>query len=237
MTETKPQVKKKSRSYSINDIYNWKFEDAMLPTQWIAHLGSLPKRFIMYADGEGGDGKSEYMIQLMKMLAMHLGKTRMIGAELAKHKQVTSSFIRNRMKEEVIPNRNVQYEVITEYEDLKARLKKPNSGHYIIIDSISFYPLNAKQIQDLIETFKKKSFIFVAYRAHFNKNKAIRHLCDIKVNVRNFIAYVEASRFGGTEPYAIWPERFPLVVKRPLEQTGDLFQQPVTQPEIGRAHV
>lgn len=223
--------KKKSRSYSINDVINWKFEDAEIPRTWIDHLGVLPSRFTIYVDGEAGDGKSEYAIQFQKMAAQYIGKCRNINVELAKHRQVRDSFIRNNMKA-VEPNRNVQYEVITEYEALKARLKKPNSGKVIIIDSISFFPLNEKQIQDLFETFKNKSFMLLAYRAHFSKNKAIRHLCDIKVNLKDFVARIESSRFGGTEDYYVWPDKFPPpmeIVKMPVPTTGELFDQPTQQ--------
>ena len=224
--------KKKSRSYSINDVLNWKFEDAQIPRQWIEHLGELPGRFTIYADGEGGDGKSEYAIQFQKMAAQFIGKTRNINVELAKHRQVRDSFHRNNMKE-VEPNRNVQYEVITEFDALVTRLKKPNSGKVIIIDSISFFPLNEKQIQELFEKFKNKSFLLLAYRAHYNKNKPIRHLCDIKVNLKNFVATIESSRFGGTEPYYVWPEKYPApmpLVKMPVPTTGELFNdEPAAQ--------
>jgi hypothetical protein len=199
---------KKTRSYSINDIYAWKFEDAAMPVEWIGHLGDLPTRFTIYVDGEGGDGKSEWAIQLQKMIAQYMGKTRNINVELKKHKQVRDSFIRNKMKE-VEPNRNVQYEIITEFDALVTRLKRPNSGQYIIIDSISFFPLTEKQIQQLFQLFPKKSFILLAYRKHFMKNAAIRHLCDIKVNIKQFVARIESSRFGGGAEYYIWPEKYP----------------------------
>jgi hypothetical protein len=208
MEQTKKQPKtKKSRSYSINDIYNWKFDDAMLPQAWADHLGEIPTRVTIYVDGEGGDGKTEYAIQMAKVFGNHLGKVRMINVELKKHKQIMLSWKRNRMKEEVVPNKNLQYEIITEFEGIKARLKRPNSGKYVIIDSISFFPLNAKEIQELFAMFPHKSFILLAYRADFAKNKPIRHLCDIKVNVNDHIAHVESSRFGGFKDYDVWPNK------------------------------
>ena len=213
---------RKHRSYSVKDIYDWKFEDAQLSEKWAAHLGALPVKFSIYVDGEAGEGKTEYSIQMAKEFAQRVAKVRIVNVELGKHKQVSLSFKRNRIKEEVKPAR-LQYDVITNYEALKEKISKPNSGGVIIIDSISFFPLDEKQVQELLEKYKgRKSFVFIAYRAHFSRNKAIRHLCDIKINVNRFVATIEGSRFGGTD-YFIWPEKYPPAKVKPLVPT--LFDQ------------
>jgi hypothetical protein len=52
--------------------------------------------------------------------------------------------------------------------------------------------------------FPHKSFILVAYKAHFGKNAEIRHLCDIKVRVEDFVAIMNGNRMGGTKDFVIW---------------------------------
>lgn len=208
------------RSYSINDVYSWKFHKQEFPKAFADLLGSIPDRFMMYVDGEAGEGKTEFMLQLALMLACHMGKVRLNNVEQGKHSQIQESFVRNKFRE-AIPAGRFQYDSIRDFEEFKAKLARPNSGRIIIIDSISYWPLNQKQIQELIDTFKNKSFVFVAYRADFNKNKAIRHLCDIKINVNNYFAQMEGGRFGGYKDYDIWPDKHRKIT---LPQQPTLFE-------------
>lgn len=193
------------RSYSVNDILSWKFTDQNLPEQWHRHLGDIPDRFTMYVDGDGGHGKTEYILQASKMFALHFGKVRLNNVEQGKHVQIQQSVLRNNFKEDLKPGK-FKYDSILDFDQYKAKLKRPNSGRIQFIDSISFWPLSTKQVQELIETFKYKSFVFVAYKAHFNQNKAIQHMCDIKVRVENFKAE-SSGRFGGNQPYVIWDKK------------------------------
>ena len=202
----KEKKQPKQRSYGVRDIMNWKFAESNLPEVWLNHLGDIPERFTMYVDGDGGHGKTEYVIQLAKMLCNHFAKTHLNNVEQGKHKQIGKSVARNKFDTEV-PAGKFIYSSITDFEKYKARIKRPNSGRVQIIDSISYWPLNQKQIQELIEEFKYKSFVFVAYKAHFTKNRPIAHLCDIKVRIEDFKAY-PSGRFGGNRIYdKIYPNR------------------------------
>ena len=93
---------------------------------------------------------------------------------------------------------------IMDFDTYKEQLKRPNSGRIQIIDSISYFPLNTEQVQDLIKSFPNKSFVFVAYQAHFTQYHPVRHLCDIKVRVEDFVAHIQSNRFGGVADFVIW---------------------------------
>lgn len=231
MTETKPQPltpkaekpakKKKVRSYSVNDILNWKFEKSQMPEAWEKHLGNIDSRFIIYVDGEPGNGKTEYIMQMVKMLTNSIGKTRLNNVEQGKHTQIKASVLRNDLKNSV-PVGKFQYDMVRDYEAFKAKIKRPNSGKVIIIDSISYWPLSLAQIQELIDTFKTKSFVFVAYKSAFTRNQPIMHNCDIKVRIEKFVAE-SSGRFGGNDKYYIWPEKYPPVQKLPAQAQQELF--------------
>lgn len=204
--EKKKPRAKVAISWGAKDIANWKFEEHQLPPPWDKHFGVLPQRFTIYVDGDPGNGKTEYQIQCAKMLAAHFGKVRINNVEQGKHIQIRDSIRRNNLNE--LKAGKFSYCSINNFEKYKEQLKRPNSGRIQIIDSISFFPLNAKHIQELFDTFKKKSFILVAYKGDYNKNYDIRHLCDLKIRVQNFVATDNGNnRFGGTEDYIIWPER------------------------------
>ncbi len=195
----------KSRSYGVNDVLNWKFQKESIPQVWLDHLGNLPKRFLMYVDGDPGHGKTEYIMQLSKMLSNHAGKVHLNNVEQGKHIQITDSAIRNNFKNE-IPAGKWIYSSIHDFEKYCERIKRPNSGKNQVIDSISFWPLTLKQIQRLINEYRYKSFVFVGYKSQYNSNKPIIHHCDIKVRIEDFMAY-PSSRYGGNQVLDIWPER------------------------------
>lgn len=201
-TKTKPRTKV-AHTYGAKDIGRWKFEENNLPEPWASHLGILPKRFTIYIDGDPGHGKTEYQIQMAKVMATHFGKVRLNNVEQGKHVQIRDSVVRNKMDE--LKAGKFAYCSIKDYEKYKEQLKRSNSGRLQIIDSISYFPLHAEQIQELFETFVNKSFALVAYKAHYNRNAEIRHLCDTKVRVENFIATMNGNnRFGGNADYVIW---------------------------------
>lgn len=217
--ETAKKKAKIIRGYSAADIENWEFDDIDIPEVWSNHLGEIPDRWHMYVDGDGGHGKTEYNMLLSKMLAIHAGKVRLNNVEQGKHKQIMKSARRNEFSK-TIPVGKFGYYNIRDFELFREAIRRPNSGKFQIIDSISYWPLNVRQCQELIEEFKKKCFIFVAYEADFKKNKHIQHLCDIKVRVENFVATPWSSRFGGMQKFVVWdkaPE------KKPSPQTN-LFE-------------
>lgn len=211
MDATTPEVKKKPRAkvahtYGAKDIAAWNFEENRLPAPWDNHLGTLPKRFLIYVDGDPGHGKTEYQMQLAKVLAEHYGKVRINNVEQGKHVQIRDSVKRNSIDK--IKAGKFAYCCINDFDKYIEQLKRPNSGRVQIIDSISYFPLDEKQVQQLFERFKHKSFVLVGYKAHYTKNAGIRHLCDIKVRVEDFIAHNNGSnRFGGTEDFVIWERK------------------------------
>lgn len=189
------------KNYGVNDIAKWTFDEPTIPEEWAAHPGELPVPFRMYVEGEGGHGKTEYVMMLSKMTATHIGKTFYNNVEQGKHKSIKQSHNRNEFKGNVRAGKWM-YNSINNYDSLFKQLEKRNSGKVIIIDSISFFPLGAKQIQALFEAFPRKSFVLIAYAADSTKNRPIKHLCDIKVEVRDFKAYPR-SRFEGNKPFTI----------------------------------
>ena len=216
----------KSRSYGVRDVMNWKFTEQPLPQQWLNHLGDIPDRFLMYVDGDAGHGKTEYVMKMSLMLQQHMGKVHLNNVEQGKHVQIQQSAGRNQFNDPVRPGKWM-YSIINDFDAYVQKISGRNSGRIQIIDSISYWPLTEKQVQFLIEKFRHKSFVFVAYKAHFNRNKPISHLCDIKVRVENFRAF-PSSRFGGNEVYDIWPEKH-----RKKNGQGSLFEaKPMSAVEI-----
>ncbi|MEQ8581235.1 MAG: hypothetical protein RIC30_09510 [Marinoscillum sp.] len=199
---------KSPKGAGVNEILNWKFDLAEgIPQAWRDHLGEFPqKQWYMYVDGEAGHGKTDYIMQLTKMLATHIGKVSLNGVEQGKHTQIRESAVRHRF-DELEPGKFIYEKKLRDWDLYKAKMKN-SRPRVMIIDSISMWPLTVKEVQELLQEFEAKIIILVAYAAHFNQNKPIRHLCDIKVRVENFQAITSSSRFGGSKPFTIWEEGY-----------------------------
>ena len=97
--------------------------------------------------------------------------------------------------------------VSDEHESFADVLKKRASSDFAILDSVQHAQMNKALYLFYTNTFcntkRGKSMMFVS---HFVKNdftKFVYHDCDIKVEVKGYVAYVE-SRYGGGKPFVIW---------------------------------
>lgn len=209
------------RSDGVNDVLSWNFKYWDMPEKWRAHLGNLPSQFNMYIDGDGGHGKTEYIIQLSKMMAMYFGKVHLFNFEQGKHNQIKKSVIRNGF-EEVKPGKWMYARYVHTLEALRSKLNKRNSGRVIILDSISFLELSYAEVKDLINEFPHKNFICIAYKADYSKYKRIRHLFDIKTRVENFKTIDNGNRHGGGNSWIIWDKA---AQKKTDWKKGTLFEE------------
>lgn len=194
----------KIRNYGVNDIEQWKFNDISLPKEWHDHLGDISEGFRMLIHGKSGHGKSEYVMRLAKVLAMHYGKVNHNNVEQGRSKTFQSAFIRNEMKSITPGKWTLCDKSQRTFDEWFKRLKGRNTGRVIILDSHDYMHLTFDQFKILHEKFKHKSIIIVAWDDPFDPAaKKIKYLCDIKVKVHNFRAKI-VSRFGGNKPYVIW---------------------------------
>jgi hypothetical protein len=194
----------KQRNYGPKDMMEWKFNDIQLPEVWLNHLGEISEGFRMIIHGKSGHGKTEYVIQLVKMLAMHYGKVSLNNVEQGKSKTLKAAAIRNNVTE--IPQGKFTLCDPSQrvFDVWFKKLSGKNTGRVIVLDSLDYMKLTVDQFKLLHEKFKHKSIIIVCWDDPFDVHaKKIKYLCDIKVKVHNFKAKI-VSRFGGNKTYTIW---------------------------------
>ena len=198
----------KQRNYSINDIDAWKFKKVGMPEEWVSHLGHITENFRMLIEGKSGHGKTEYMMKLTKMLAMHYGKVNVNSTEQGRSASLQDAFKRNNMSEIKGGKWMLCDHTQRTFEPWFERLQRPNSGRVIVLDSLDYMNLTFKQFKMMHEKFKHKSIIIVCWNDPMDAQaKKIKYNCDIKVEVVDYMAQIR-SRFGGNKPFEIWPERF-----------------------------
>lgn len=97
------------------------------------------------------------------------------------------------------------------YEDFVARLKRPKSPKFVVVDSIQRTEWDYKQIEDLIEKFPRKCFIFVSmeYKSEPMGKPAmkVKYLTDMKVRVVGYRAYCQGRSIGTAGSYyVVWED-------------------------------
>lgn len=196
------------RNYGVKDVQKWKFNKLDIPEVWAQHLGSLSENFRMIIEGMPGHGKTEYTMQLSKMLATYYGKVHFNSAEQGKTDTLHEAFNRCEMHEIEPGKWMLGNKQMRNFEYYFERMQKPNSGRVLIIDSLDYMKLTLEQFKQLHERFPHKSIIIVAWNDPMDTHaKRIKYMCDIKVEVKDFEAKVR-SRFGGNKPYVIWKDGY-----------------------------
>lgn len=211
------------KTFKLLDLKSSKFK---------ALLGDVPKFFNVVIFGYSGNGKTEFCIQLAKELSQ-FGKVLWLSYEQRHGYDLQKATKRNDMQENsgnfliADPIENKQ-EGVSFLEDLDKHLSKRNSADYIFIDSLDYTGFKESDYFFLKEKYEgKKSFIFIA---HAHKSGKMKKAISDKVMfdggmgivVRDFIAYPEKNRFGGTAPYVVYEKmarlRNPLFFTKNLEK-------------------
>lgn len=177
-----------------------------LPEPIARSFGRLVKNFIMLIWGDSGNGKSNFIMQIVSMLA-HYGVVLYVSLE--EGTEFTMQELAVRYLEESKHSGKIQWaEADMTYDELFTKLKKKKSPQFIVIDSVQYWDIDHPKYKKLKETFKSKSFIFIS---HINGKepdgyvaKKIRYDAGIKVWVEGCVAFPKKSRYGGNKPYVIY---------------------------------
>lgn len=194
------------RAIGITEFLGKSFDVYNFENEWLESLGQPEKNFSMSITGESGGGKTEFAIQLAKMLAKFT-KVHYCSYEQGIGKSLQDSIKRNDLKD---LKGKLMFSSGETFDDLMVRLKRQASGKVVIIDSQDYSDLTTAQYKLLKKNFPKKSFIIISWaKGDKPKNQAskdIEYMSCIKVLVKNFKAYPR-SRFGGNKTFIIWNKK------------------------------
>lgn len=191
-------------------VCNRKFKDIPgLADKWVNAVGELKEGFRLIVWGESGNGKTNFVMQLVEQLIVSLGKGLYLSLE---EKQGPTM---QRLIERYIPEDQRELVKFPDkhptYNDLMAYLKRPRTPNWIVIDSIQYFDFDSeRRYKAMEEAFPNKCFIFVSHAKGRQPDgrvaDKIRYDSGIKVFVRKDIAYVTHSRYGGHTNYVIWEQ-------------------------------
>ncbi len=180
-----------------------RFDNYAFTGAFAKSFGCPEKNFSMIVYGDSGNGKTDFNVQWAKYLSQ-FEKVLYLSHEEGISSTIQGAFERHNMREvsgKVIVAEKATFDELIEY------LKKRNSPKVVIIDSLDYMRLTTEQYKTLRTLFPKKSFIIISWsRSDLPKSqsgKDIEYMCDIKVRVKNYVAYPRC-RYGGNQPFIIW---------------------------------
>lgn len=167
-------------------------------------FGNLTTNFVMLVWGKSGNGKSNLVMQLLKVF-LKTGNVLYVSLEEGHEATIQQTALKHLSEESSFKILFADNE--ENYESLTARLKKKKSPRFVVIDSVQYLDIDYEKYKAWKLLFKNKSFIFISHAAgkepHGATAQSIRYDAPIKVFVQGFVAFV-TSRFGGNNPYLIW---------------------------------
>lgn len=176
-----------------------------LPEDITASFGRLTDNFTMLVWGISGNGKSNFIMQFMKVI-MFYGKVLYIALE--EGFEATTQFTADRNLTQELHSGRIEFaDHNMTYDALIEKLKKKKSPRFIIIDSIQYWNITYEQYKRLKEIFKRKTFIFISHASgKIPDGKVadkIRYDAGIKVRLEGFIGFI-ICRYGGNKPFIVW---------------------------------
>lgn len=170
-------------------------------------FGMLVTNFIMIVWGQSGQGKTNFIMQVIKFLQPY-GKVLYVSLEEGLEASMQLNAIRHFSNNEHSGNLYFADHTMS-YELLCEKLAKKKSPRFIVIDSVQYWGIDYTQYKLMKEKFPKKSFIFISHASgklpDGKTADKIRYDAGIKVRVEGYVAFV-ISRYGGNKPFVIWED-------------------------------
>lgn len=195
------------RAYSPKEVMAMTYKMIPWGEKWSGPFGNPAINETWFISGASASGKSSFVMQLAKELCTY-GTTLYLSYEEGLRQSLQERLLRFKMNE--VQGR---FRVVTSdsYEEVIDRLSKPKSAKFVIVDSFQLSKWSYEQVEELVERFRRKSFIFIS-QEHKGQPMGkpamrLRYLAGVKVRVVGFKAYCQ-GRFTedpGTF-YPVWKE-------------------------------
>ena len=195
------------RAYSVRDIEAKKWVTLPWGEKWSSPFGYPADNARWFISGASASGKSSFVMQLAKELCNY-GRVLYMSYEDG----VNQSFQRRLgyLHMDEVQGR-FRVAMGDTWDELVARLKKPKSAKFIIIDSFQVAPWDYPEAVKLMETFPKRCFIWISQEKKSQPlgGGAVRlkYICDMKVRVVGYKAYCQGRSIGEAGSYfTVWEE-------------------------------
>jgi hypothetical protein len=194
----------KLKVLSVNQLLQKKYTVMKFTGVWHASFGNPEQSGNWIVWGKSANGKTSFILQLMKYLS-NFGKVDFISLEEEAALTMQDGFRRFRMHEctnkvHLVLGRNL--------EAIKERLRKRKAARIVFIDSLQYLKIKYSEYQELKEEFPNVLFIWISQAKGRDPKGTVaddvRFDCSIKIYVEGFKAFPDGRINGGREEFVIW---------------------------------
>jgi hypothetical protein len=193
------------RALTPQDILNKKYTLIKWEGDWELAFEQPEICGVWFIWGNSGNGKSSFVMQLVKELSKY-GAVFYNALEEAARYTMQKHMIRNAM---TAASGKVLFEKES-LEALEARMNKPKSPQFWVIDSFQYLGLTYRQYIAFKERHPKKLIIFISHAKGSNPKgdhaDSVAYDADLKIFVEGFVAFSKGRYLGKTGEYTIWSE-------------------------------
>lgn len=194
------------RALSVDDMMKKKYKLFDFEGEWADAFGKPEIYGVWFVWGNSGNGKTTFVLELVKYLAGFL-KVGLNSLEEGSAHTMQKSFINVGMGE--VAKRVILIEGES-VEEIVERLKKPKSPDVMVIDSLQYFQLNYRDYIKLKRMFPKKLIIFISHadgkQPSGRSAKSIMYDATLKIWIEGYKAFSKGRYIGSTGEYMIWAE-------------------------------
>jgi len=199
--------KKKTRALSVTDLLNKKYKLFEFDGEWFEAFGNPERKGVWFVWGGSGNGKTTFVLDLIKNLA-GFEKVAYNSLEEGGTHTMQRAFKRAGM---IDVSRRV---ILIEGEsiaDLEDRMYKHKSAGVYVIDSLQYTGINYNEYKALKERHRDKLIIFISHadgkQPEGRSAKKIMYDAGLKIWVEGYKAFSKGRYIGSNGGvYTIWPE-------------------------------
>jgi len=193
------------KALTVENIFNKNYDLFDFTGEWQEAFSCPEKRGVWFIWGNSGNGKTSFVLQLIKYLAT-FDKVLLDSLEEGTSHTLLNGFNRVGMSE--VANRVL---IVNEpLEALTERLQHKKSPRIVVIDSYQFFQLTYKQYINFQQQFSHKLIIFISQAdgrlPEGRSAKSVMYASTLKIWVEGYRAFSKGRYIGTTGCYTIWPE-------------------------------
>ena len=195
-----------ARAYSASEVMKMKKRVIPFTGAWAEAFGQPERTGIWFVWGQSGNGKTGFLMQLAKELCK-FGRVAYDSLEQGTSLSMQQTLVQNRMEET-----GGRFLLLTResIEELDARMSKPKSPDFYMVDSFQYTGLSAAEYADFASRHRNKLVIFVSQAEGRNPDgrtaRKVMFDADQKIFVEGFKAVSKGRFFGPKGHYIIWEE-------------------------------
>lgn len=175
-----------------SEVGKMKYKALNFQDLWGEFYGLPSVNFRLLMHGNSGEGKSTFAMWMGRYLAINFGRVLYVCAEeginLTFHQKLVDC--KAEIENFYVLDVRTGDEFMNEVDQ--------NDFHFIILDSLHDMGIDAKKMKEIFQAYPKTAFICIDQNNKkgelLGANEKL-HICDIAVNVKNYIAQTTKNRF------------------------------------------